>query len=164
LQIGERAVPIRIIRNANEIKRNLARDEIQDYIQTDAAVNPGSSGGPLFDMKGEVVGINTAIFSPANGLAQSAGISFAIPINMARWVADELLATGRVPRPGIGVTTTDSPATPSDPRPSFQGQLRLAFRVWQRGQATTQALHTAAARAIAAKFPAAMCRLGLWIR
>ena len=101
-------------------RRNLARDEIQDYIQTDAAVNPGSSGGPLFDMKGDVVGINTAIYSPANGLAQSAGISFAIPINMARWVADELLATGRVPRPGIGVTTADSPATVADPRPGAE--------------------------------------------
>jgi serine protease Do len=101
-------------------RRNLARDEIQDYIQTDAAVNPGSSGGPLFDMKGDVVGINTAIFSPSNGLAQSAGISFAIPINMARWVTNELLATGRVPRPGIGVTTADSPATPADPRPGAE--------------------------------------------
>jgi S1-C subfamily serine protease len=52
--------------------------------------------------------------SPATGMAQSAGISFAIPINMALGL-DELLATGRVPRPGIGVTTTDSPATVADP-------------------------------------------------
>jgi len=70
------------------------------FIQTDAAINPGNSGGPLFNLKGEVVGINTAIYSRSGG---NLGIGFAIPINMAEPVIDELRKTGHVTRARLGV-------------------------------------------------------------
>lgn len=72
-------------------------------IQTDVAVNPGNSGGPLINMRGEVVGINSQIYSRSGGYM---GISFAIPIDEAKSVADQLRATGRVVRGRIGVTIT----------------------------------------------------------
>lgn len=111
-------------------RRNLFRNEIQDYLQTDAAVNPGSSGGPLFDLAGQVVGINTAIYSPPGGGAQHAGISFAIPSNMARKVADELLRTGQVGRASLGLTTRDRPASQEQPSPGAE-----VTRVTPRGPA-----------------------------
>jgi len=100
-------------------RRNLTHDEIQDYLQTDAAVNPGSSGGPLFDLNGELVGINTAIFNPGR-MAQNAGIAFAIPSNMALRIARELQETGRVGRAVIGVRAQTRPATPDNPRPGAE--------------------------------------------
>jgi len=75
-----------------------------DFIQTDAAINPGNSGGPLFNLKGEVVGINTAIFSRSGG---NNGIGFAIPINLAHSVFDELRKTGHVQRARLGVHIAD---------------------------------------------------------
>lgn len=69
-------------------------------IQTDAAINPGNSGGALANLDGEVVGINTAIFSRTG---RNEGIGFAIPINLAKWIADELLHHGRVRRAYLGV-------------------------------------------------------------
>lgn len=101
-------------------RRNLVREEIQDYIQTDAAVNPGSSGGPLFNLDGEVIGINTAIYTPEGGSVQNAGISFAIPSNMAWRITQELLDHGRVARASIGVATRDAPPTPDHPRPGAE--------------------------------------------
>jgi serine protease Do len=71
-----------------------------DMIQTDASINPGNSGGPLVNAAGEVIGVNSSIFSPSGG---SVGIGFAIPINRAKRVVDDLLATGSVRRPWIGV-------------------------------------------------------------
>lgn len=71
-----------------------------DMIQTDASINPGNSGGPLVNAAGEVIGVNSSIFSPSGG---SVGIGFAIPINRARRVADDLLAHGVVRRPWIGI-------------------------------------------------------------
>ncbi|MBF0140349.1 MAG: DegQ family serine endoprotease [Magnetococcales bacterium] len=75
-----------------------------DFIQTDAAINPGNSGGPLFDMQGKVVGINTAIFSRSGG---NMGIGFAIPINLAKSVVNQLKTNGHVTRGwlGIGIQT-----------------------------------------------------------
>ncbi|MFM8735017.1 MAG: Do family serine endopeptidase [Pirellulales bacterium] len=70
------------------------------FLQTDAAINPGNSGGPLINLVGEVVGINTAIASNSGGYQ---GIGFAIPVNLARWVTDQLIATGKVERSYIGV-------------------------------------------------------------
>ncbi|MBF0610422.1 MAG: DegQ family serine endoprotease [Magnetococcales bacterium] len=71
-----------------------------DFIQTDAAINPGNSGGPLFNLKGEVVGINTAIFSRTGG---NMGIGFAIPVNMAKGIMTQLKEHGRVTRGWLGL-------------------------------------------------------------
>jgi len=74
-----------------------------DFLQTDAAINPGNSGGPLFNLRGEVVGINTAIVSPQIGQ----GIGFAVPINMAKSLLPQLQAKGRVVRGYLGVSVGD---------------------------------------------------------
>ena len=74
------------------------------FIQTDAAINPGNSGGPLVDLEGQVVGINSAIFTRNGG---SMGIGFAIPISLANSVIDSLIRTGRVVRGFLGVTIQD---------------------------------------------------------
>ena len=73
----------------------------QDFIQTDAAINPGNSGGPLVNLRGEVVGLNTAIASNSGG---SEGIGFAIPISMVTFVARQLVETGTVTRAYLGVS------------------------------------------------------------
>jgi S1-C subfamily serine protease len=74
--------------------------EMEEVIQTDAAINPGNSGGPLLDSEGKMIGINTAIFSPSGG---SVGIGFAIPVNTAKRVLDELISKGYVSYAWIGV-------------------------------------------------------------
>ncbi len=71
-----------------------------ELIQTDAAINPGNSGGPLLNSNGQVIGINTAIFSVTGGYQ---GIGFAIPVNRAREVAAQLISTGRYQRPWLGI-------------------------------------------------------------
>ncbi|GMU43113.1 MAG: Do family serine endopeptidase [Xanthomonadales bacterium PRO6] len=76
----------------------------QNFIQTDASINPGNSGGALVDLRGELVGINTAIFSPSGG---NVGIGFAIPANLARNVMNQLLAFGEVKRGSLGVQAQD---------------------------------------------------------
>jgi serine protease Do len=83
--------------------------EYQDFIQTDAAINRGNSGGPLVNMKGEVVGITSNIFSPSGG---NVGLGFAIPANLAKKVVTQLKAKGRVVRGKIGVVIT--PITEDD--------------------------------------------------
>jgi serine protease Do len=80
--------------------RDIRQGLYDDFIQTDAAINRGNSGGPLFDMNGKVVGINTAIYSPSGG---SIGIGFAIPSNLARGIVTQLEETGRVRRGWLGV-------------------------------------------------------------
>ena len=75
--------------------------KFQDFIQTDAAINPGNSGGPLVNLRGEVVGLNTAIASNSGG---SEGIGFAIPISMVMFVTRQLVETGSVSRAYLGVT------------------------------------------------------------
>jgi serine protease Do len=76
----------------------------QDFLQTDAAINPGNSGGPLLDLKGEVIGINSAIATESGGFE---GIGFAIPSNMARRISSILIAHGKVERGWLGVSITD---------------------------------------------------------
>jgi serine protease Do len=84
---------------------NQSRYAIQDFIQTDAAINPGNSGGPLVNVRGEVIGINSAIASET-GLYS--GYGFAIPINLARTVMTQLIATGHVERAVMGVSIKDA--------------------------------------------------------
>ncbi len=78
--------------------------DYEDFIQTDAAINPGNSGGALVNLRGEVIGINTAIFSRTGG---NIGIGFAIPINLAKKVMDQIIEHGRVIRGWLGVTIQD---------------------------------------------------------
>lgn len=79
----------------------LGMNQIEDYLQTDASINPGNSGGPLSDLDGRVLGINTMI------VGRGAGIGFAVPANLARRVADQIIKTGRVQRAWIGVGIQD---------------------------------------------------------
>jgi serine protease Do len=85
------------------------RYQLQDYIQTDAAINPGNSGGPLVNLQGEAIGINAAI---ASQTGYYEGYGFAVPINLARKVMDDLIATGHVQRAMLGVAIR--PVTPAD--------------------------------------------------
>ena len=80
--------------------RSVGITKYDEFIQTDAAINPGNSGGPLVNLKGEVVGINTAISSSSGGFQ---GIGFAIPVNVAKWVSSQLLKDGKVHRAYLGV-------------------------------------------------------------
>ncbi|HET6436539.1 MAG TPA: DegQ family serine endoprotease [Anaeromyxobacter sp.] len=84
--------------------RSLPGEGYIPFLQTDVAVNPGNSGGPLFDLAGEVIGINSQIYSGSGGYM---GISFAIPINVAMRVEEQLVATGKVIRGRLGVTIQD---------------------------------------------------------
>jgi serine protease Do len=81
------------------------RYAIQDFIQTDAAINPGNSGGPLVNIRGQVIGINSAIASETGFYA---GYGFAIPMNLARTVMDQLVKTGRVERAVMGISIHDA--------------------------------------------------------
>ncbi|KPK77706.1 MAG: hypothetical protein AMJ89_01985, partial [candidate division Zixibacteria bacterium SM23_73] len=74
----------------------------QNYIQTDASINPGNSGGPLVNIKGQVIGINSAITNPT-GMSFNIGIGFAIPINLAKWVIPDLVEKGKVSRGFLGI-------------------------------------------------------------
>ncbi len=78
-----------------------------DFVQTDAPINPGNSGGPLVNARGQVVGINSVIFSRTGG---SVGIGFAIPVNLAKSVFSQLAANGRVERGWLGVSIQETHA------------------------------------------------------
>lgn len=79
---------------------SVTRRKISDVIQTDAAINPGNSGGPLLNSLGELVGVNTAIYSPSGG---SSGIGFAIPANTVNRIVPELIQFGRIQTPILGI-------------------------------------------------------------
>ena len=103
-------------------QRDINAGPYDDFIQTDASINRGNSGGPMFNLAGEVIGINTAIFSPTGG---SVGIGFAIPSNLAAPIIDQLLKYGRARRGYLGVriqTVTDEIAQGLD-LPSASGAL-----------------------------------------
>jgi len=124
--------------------------KIEDAIQTDASINPGNSGGPLLNMHGEVIGINTMI---ASNVGQSAGIGFAIPINTAKAVINDLLTLGRVRRPALGVTTI-----PIDPQLADQMGLAadyglLILQVVPGGAADTAGLRGGSQRAFLGNTP-----------
>lgn len=85
-------------------RSGLGIEGYEDFIQTDASINPGNSGGALVNLRGELVGINTAILSKSGG---NVGIGFAIPINMARDIARQLFETGRVRRGHLGASAQD---------------------------------------------------------
>jgi serine protease Do len=85
-------------------RTGLGKQGYEDFIQTDAAINPGNSGGALVNLKGELIGINSAIISPGGG---NVGIGFAIPINMVRRVMEQIVENGRVERGRIGVSLQD---------------------------------------------------------
>ena len=86
------------------LHRDIGEDKYDDFIQTDATINRGNSGGPLFDISGHVVGINSAIYSPSGG---SVGIGFAIPSAMVQPVVESLKATGTIKRGWLGVSSQD---------------------------------------------------------
>lgn len=85
-------------------RTGLGIEGYEDFIQTDASINPGNSGGALVNLRGELIGINTAIIAPAGG---NVGIGFAIPINMARSSVDQIVEHGEVKRGQIGVSIQD---------------------------------------------------------
>jgi 2-alkenal reductase len=84
------------------------RYSIPDIIQTDAAINPGNSGGPLLDMRGNVIGVNTAIESPVRG---SSGVGFAVPSNVVAVVVPQLIEQGSVNHPWLGISGTELTAS-----------------------------------------------------
>ena len=93
---------------------------VLDAIQTDAPINPGNSGGPLVDMQGQVIGMNSAIYSPNNGSqgqGGNVGIGFAIPIDQARRTADQIVQTGFATQTVLGVQVEDN-------LPDTDGQAR----------------------------------------
>ena len=98
--------------------------QIEGAIQTDASINPGNSGGPLLDSHGRMIGINSQIESPTGA---SAGVGFAIPVNIAKRIVPQLVRNGYVQRPKLGITTRDVE--------SLSGQVRLPVSygtmIWQ---------------------------------
>jgi serine protease Do len=101
-----RTVTAGIVSAKGRVQRQgqLADVAFQDFIQTDAAINPGNSGGPLLNLRGQIVGINSAILSRSGG---SVGIGFSIPANLARNVMEQLIASGKVERGFLGIVGQD---------------------------------------------------------
>lgn len=136
LEVGQTAIaignPIGLDRTVttgiiSAINRSPRGFELGGLIQTDAAINPGNSGGPLLDSQGRVIGINSAI------LQGTTGLGFAIPINLAQDIANQVLTTGHITRPFLGINTADL-------SPEIVERFRLPVRegviVRQVGQAT----------------------------
>jgi Do/DeqQ family serine protease len=97
-------------------RTNVGLEQYEDFIQTDAAIYPGNSGGALVDLRGQLIGINTAFVGTASS---NPGMGFAIPINMARVVTDRILETGDVRRGKLGMTF-------EDPTPALAREFKLA--------------------------------------
>ncbi len=104
----DRTVTVGVISAKGRSGLNIPEGPVyQNFIQTDAAINPGNSGGPLVNIKGEVIGVNSAITSPSGGFV---GIGFAIPINLAKHIAEQLINVGRIERGYLGILP--QPLTP----------------------------------------------------
>jgi S1-C subfamily serine protease len=123
---------------------------IDEAIQTDAAINPGNSGGPLLNSHGEVIGINTMI---ASSVGQNAGIGFAIPINTAKAVLNDLLTLGRVRRPALGVVTLPISPDIADELGLPSGSGLLIVRVTPGGAAEHAGLHGGTEQAYLGNMP-----------
>ena len=104
-------------------RSQLGIENYEDFIQTDAAINPGNSGGALINARGELIGINTAILSGGSGGNQ--GIGFAIPINLARYIMDQILKYGKVTRGwlGVGIQDVSAPVAKAYGVPANQGAI-----------------------------------------
>ena len=96
-------------------RNNVGIEQFEDFIQTDAAIYPGNSGGALVNLNGDLVGINTAFVGSSN---TNPGVGFAIPINMARNVADQIMEYGEISRGSLGITI-------DDPTPSVFRELKM---------------------------------------
>lgn len=120
-------------------RSGLGIEGFESFIQTDASINPGNSGGPLVDLRGDLVGINTAILAPGGG---NVGIGFAIPTSMVRTVMEQLIAHGGVRRGLFGVTAQD--LTP---------ELAAALNVGLRHGAVVSSVEPGSAAAIAGLLP-----------
>lgn len=114
----DRTVTRGVISSMGRTLRSEGGRQIRGVIQTDAPINPGNSGGPLLNSRGEVVGINSAIYTPSGG---SVGIGFAIPIDTAKRLLPQLIAKGRVSHPWLGVAGLDI-------TPEVAGALKLPVR------------------------------------
>src|SRR5580700_5853862 len=123
---------------------------IDEAIQTDAAINPGNSGGPLLNLHGEVIGINTLI---ASNSGQSAGIGFAIPINTAKAVLNDLVTLGRVRRPALGVRTIPINSDLADQMSLAADYGLLIVQVVAGGAADRAGLHGGNERAYLGNVP-----------
>jgi len=119
--------------------RSLPDETYVPFIQTDVPVNPGNSGGPLFDMQGEVVGINSQIYSHTGGYE---GLSFAIPMNIATNVEQQILATGHVTRAHLGVTIQDVTQGLADSFGMKKPEGALISNVEREGPAARAGLET----------------------
>lgn len=117
LQVGQRAIAIGnpfgldqsmtigIVSARNRRIMGITGISIADMIQTDAAVNPGNSGGPLLDSRGQLIGMNTLIYSSSGA---SNGVGFAVPVNDIKRIANQIINQGRVVQPGLGIQLLDS--------------------------------------------------------
>jgi serine protease Do len=115
----ERTVTTGVVSAVNRTIQGLPLEAA--LIQTDAAINPGNSGGPLLDSQGRVIGINTVVLRDPSGAGAAAGLGFAVPINLANDVAQQILTTGRVRRAYMGVSLAEI-------TPQVAAQFRLPVR------------------------------------
>ena len=118
--------------------RDIHQGPYDDFIQTDAAINKGNSGGPLFNMDGQVIGINTAIYSPSGG---SIGIGFSIPANMAKQVVAQLRDYGRAKRGWLGVQIQQVTPDIADGLNLHPARGAMVASVTDNGPAAKAAIH-----------------------
>jgi serine protease Do len=119
-------------------RTSLGINDYENFIQTDAAINPGNSGGPLVNLDGQVVGMNTAIFSRSGGYM---GIGFAIPINLAKSIGDQLVNNGEVRRGHLGVVVQELSADLADSFDLQQNEGILVSQVMENSPAEKAELH-----------------------